>query len=511
MGSIPLAVSPSVRTPGLALVVNLLAGVVSPGTAALRACILSPKGTVSGTITPGSQLIEGVGGEGNAATYLGAGTPGHLAAKALYAEYPLAQVDLAAPAEAAGNAATATIAFDSTAPITSARTVDLEIAGRIVEIVWQVGETGGQAGDKLVSEIGKLSSDLPVTAANVILGAVGTVTLTFKTKGTIGNDCQLYATVKDGAGGTVTLGAAAMAGGTTEPVFTTVLSLIAGKEYDLILLVAGNADAVAASATSGPGRLKTHITTYGTGFSARLQQAVVGVTGTLSAAKAGSAQHDFDKMQYVHCQAGRSLPCEWAGAEVGARLREEQNDPNVNRMRSPYLATLYGARDLVNDALTDAEVEDALQSGLSPIGYDSTNAVLMIRPITTYFKDGSSNPDDRVLDVGRPTGLFRVAKDLRVSLPQQFPKAKLIADLVAGDDDPPDGVIEERDVKAFVLSRLHFWVKKGVVRQDRLDAATADGSLIVRVNPSDAGQCDLVIPLSIVPALAKFSLVVNQA
>ena len=35
---IPLAVSPSVRTPGLALLINLLATVASPGTAPLRAC-----------------------------------------------------------------------------------------------------------------------------------------------------------------------------------------------------------------------------------------------------------------------------------------------------------------------------------------------------------------------------------------------------------------------------------------------------------------------------------------
>ena len=505
---IPLAVSPSVRTPGLALLINLLATVASPGTAPLRACILAPKGS-AGTITPDTQLVEGLGGEGNAATFLGAGTHGHLAAKALYAEYPLAQVDLAAPVAAAGDTATANVVFDDATPVTKAQTVDVEIAGRIVEIVWQVGETKTQAGDKLVAAVGKLSWDLPVTAAN----ASGTVAVTSKLPGTCGNDILIAVTVKDGAGGSVAIGggATALSGGTTEPSFVNVLSLISGKEYDLILLVSSNADAVAASSTSGPGRVKTHVETHRTGFAARLQQAVVGVTGTLSAAKAGSAQHDYGYLEYVFCQAGRSLPCEFAGAEVGARLREEQADPNVNRMRSAYAATLYGARDLVADALTDAELEDALQSGLAAVDYDATGATLMVRPVTTYFKDGSGNADDRILDVGRPTALIAVAKDLRTALPQQFPKAKLIPDLVPGDDDPPEGVIEERDVKAFVLSRLRFWVKRGVVRQDKLDAAIANGSLIVRVNPSDPHQCDLVLPLAIVPALAKFSLVVNQA
>ena len=505
---IPLAVPPTVRTPGLALLVNLLAGVPSPGTAPLRACILAPKGS-AGTITPDTQLVQGLGGEGNAATYLGAGTPGHLAAKALYAEYALAQVDLAAPVAAAGNTATATVVFDDASPVTAARTVDLEVAGRVIEIVWQVGETKTQAGDKLVAAIGKLTSDLPVTASN----SSGTVTVTFELPGTIGNDCTIGVTMTDGAGGAVSIGsdATALSGGTTEPSFVNVLSLISGREYDLILVVGSNADAVAASSTSGPGRVKTHIETHRTGFSARLQQAVVGVTGTLSAAKTGAAQHDYGYLEYVFCQAGRSLPCEFAGAEVGARLREESVDPTVNRMMSAYQATLYGAKDLVADALTDAELEDALQSGVAAIVYDTTGAPLMSRPITTYWKDSNANPDDRILDVARPTGLHAVAKDLRVAIPAQFPKAKLIKDLEPGDDEPPEGVIEERDVKAFVISRLRFWERRGVVRRDKLDAAIANGSLIVRVNPVDEHQCDIVLPLSIVPGLAKWSLVVNQA
>lgn len=509
---IPLAVQPSVRTPGLALLINMLAAPVSPGTAPLRALILAPKGS-QGTITPDSQLVQGLGGEGNAATYLGAGTPGHLAAKALYTEYPLAQVDLAAPTAPAGDTATATIVFDDAQPITSPQTVQVEIAGRVVEIVWQVGETKVQAATKLVTAVGLQTRDLPVTAANGG-GALATTTLSAKIAGNWGNDITLALTVKDGAGGSVSIGggATALAGGTTDVNLTNVLSLVSGKEYDYILVVTSNADAQAASASSGPGRVKTHITTHATGFNAKLQQAVVGLTGALAAAKTGAAQHNFGDLQYVFCQAGRSLPCEWGGAEVGARMREEQPDPNVNRMRSTYRATLYGARDLVADALTDAEVEDALFSGLSPIGYDATDAPIMIRPVTTYFKDGSGNPDDRILDVGRPTSLKRVAKDLRVSLPQAFPKAKLIKDLEPGDDDPPEGVIEERDVKAFVVDdRLAFWVKKGVVRRDKLAAAVADGSLIVKVDDDDEHQCDIVLPLSIVPALAKWSVVVNQA
>ena len=110
----PLAVAASVRSPGLALSVNLTASAASPGSAGLRGCIMASKGTGLGTITADTELVQGLAGPDDASTRLGAGTPGHLCAKALFAEYPLAQIDLVAPTEPAGNAATATVTFDDT-------------------------------------------------------------------------------------------------------------------------------------------------------------------------------------------------------------------------------------------------------------------------------------------------------------------------------------------------------------------------------------------------------------
>src|SRR5687767_4013568 len=104
----PLAVSPSVRSPGLALSVNLLAGTSSPGTAALRALIIACKSS-AGTITEDTQLIEGLAGPDDVRTYLGPGVPGHLAAKAVFAELGLALCDLVAPAAPVGVTASQTV------------------------------------------------------------------------------------------------------------------------------------------------------------------------------------------------------------------------------------------------------------------------------------------------------------------------------------------------------------------------------------------------------------------
>src|SRR6185503_3205496 len=99
---IPLAVSPSILTPGLYMKVNLLAGAASPGTGVLRVLLLSPKAS-SGDLTAQTEIRVGAG-EASAATAFGTGSPGHLAAKALYDKYQAAQVDFGAPTAGAGSA-----------------------------------------------------------------------------------------------------------------------------------------------------------------------------------------------------------------------------------------------------------------------------------------------------------------------------------------------------------------------------------------------------------------------
>src|SRR5687767_11933561 len=119
--SIPKAVASTVKTPGLYLSINLLAGVSSLG-AGLRALIMAPKSS-SGTITANTQLAESVAGADAVKTLLGPGTTGHLTAVALFRAFGLARVDVIAPAASGGATATGTITFDDTTPISAAQTV----------------------------------------------------------------------------------------------------------------------------------------------------------------------------------------------------------------------------------------------------------------------------------------------------------------------------------------------------------------------------------------------------
>lgn len=501
---VPVAVSPTVRSSGLHLLVQLLAGTSSPGSGALKCLLISPKSS-AGTIVADTQVKQSASGEADVGTWLGSGSPGHLAAKRAFEEYPLLSLDVVAPTAPAGVAASATITF-AAGPPTVNWTVTAKICGREIQVVWVAGESDTAGALKLSNAINAMTADLPVTASP----ALGVVTVTAKVAGTWGNDISISVTYADGAGGTVTASGAALASGTTEYTATTALTTVSGQEYDFILFCTGNTDAKLASATSGPGRLKTHIDGLDSGANAKLQQGIVGTTGAISGTKTGTGQHNAGFLQYIHCEAGQSLPCEFAGAEMGQRVRERLLDPAANRINLPYIATLYGAADLIADKLTDVELEDALFCGVTTVNYDATNQMGPARPITTYHKDGSSNPDDRLLDTSRVDGIYDISKDLRAALPREFPQAKLSADLVVGDDPLPEGIVEVRDVKAFVNTRIRYWISRGVVIRAKYEEALAGGTFIVRVNPTDASQCDLVLPLGIVPPLAKFSLVVQH-
>lgn len=504
--SFPVAVAPSVRTPGLALRVDLLASAASPGQGQLKSLLIAVKGA-TGTIVAGTQLVEAVAGPDDVGSYLDVGTPGHLFSKAWFAENPLGRLDLVSPADVAGTAATGTITFSS-GPPSAARTVTVKIAGRSIEYIWAAGVLYTAASVAVAALINGLSYDLPVIASD---NGSGVITLTFKTTGTIGNDCTYSVDIRDGSGGAVVAAGANLTGGAGIHLVDTAIATASGTEYAYICPVAnGNADAANASATSGIGKIKTQVDGADSGFNSKLQQIVVGLTGSLSSAKTGAAQHNFGPLQYVLMANGLSLPAEVCGAEAGARAFAEAIDPAANRINTPYTATLYPPASLVSGALTEAQVEDALQSGVTPITYTSSGQPRPARPITTYWKDASANPDGRLLDTSRITGTFAVARDFRSALPAQFPNAKLSRDLLPGDDPPPAGVIEERNVRAFVKTRMAFWVSQGVVQRQSFDLAQANGTFLVRVNPSDPSQCDVVLPFGIVPPLAKFSLVVQH-
>jgi phage tail sheath gpL-like len=503
----PKAVSPGTLTPGIYIKVNLLAGVSGPNVGELRTLLLAPKST-SGTLTVDTEIRTG-GGEETAGTAFGIGTPGHLAAKQFYAGFPMGIVDFGAPTAGAG---TATLAITLSGVPTSNRAIGVQVAGREFEVAWLVGETPSDVRDKIVTGINQRTSDLPAVAS---AGAAGVFNVTGKVLGNISNDILVRCYFKPTTGTIGTEAAAPnvltnLAGGTTDPTLTAILSAAQGKEYHIILPCLSNVDAEVTGATSNAERVLTHIELFNEGLNAKLQTLVYGSTRTQAAAIAAAQARNVGYAQHVFILNGQSLPCEFAGAEAGDRLYETSLDPAVNRIGNRIGTSLYGSQDIVGDAPTQPEAESALGSGVTILGYDTANNVIVIRPITAYSQNSAGGPDRRLLDVQNVDATYIIARDLRATLPQEFANAKIIKDQAPGAQEIPEGVTEERDVKTFVISRLRSWVRQGVALGSALDAAIENGELIVEVDEADATQLNIVVPISIVPPLAKFGVVVNR-
>lgn len=500
---VPVAVSPATKTPGLYLRVDLLSGASSPGTAKLRALIIAPK-SGAGAIKPDAEVREGLGGADDAKAIWGPGTQGHLAAVRLFGRYGVALVHGVAPAASAGAAAAGS--FTLSGQPTSEMTVRITIKGVRMDVPWHVGELPNQGRDRCVAAVNAATDAVPSTAAPTAVA--GQVKLVAKVPGLWGNDIKLSVELL-GTGGAVAV--AAFGGGTIEPNFATVLSLIAQREYDIIVACVSNADAEDSSGSSNISKLKAQLGARASGLNAKLQTCVVGVTSALpTGPKAGASKINEGPIEYVYCMNGQELGCEWAGFEAGDRLkRQELELGNPNRIGTVFDGFL-GAADKVLDQPTDPEVEDALNCGLSIINYTAQGDPFLTAPITTHSQDPGGNPDFRIYYVTEVTGAYEFAKDLRTALPQEFYQVKIVKDQPPGSEPLPDKTVEERDVKAFAISRARFFQAKGVLRRDRLDEAIANGTLIVQVDASDPSQVDIGFPIKIVAPLAKFSVVVQK-
>lgn len=493
------AVASSVKTPGFYLLVNLLGAVSNVG-AGLRTLIMAPKSS-AGNITANTEVRQCFGPD-DVATALGAGTPGHLAAKRFFKRYGAGALDVIAPTESAGAAATATQTF--TGPATENSTVRFRTHGRQIDVPWLSGEAATAFVTRAVATINQFGADLAVVASDA---GTGSLLYTAKVKGPWGNDIRLWAGIIEGGGGiAVTVNPTNASGGTTEPSFATALSTVATTEYARIVACLSNADAIDTSSSSNGERLSLHIDQYVEGNRARLQVGVVGVTGSVANAKAGAIDRNNASMQYVLGRSWDDLPCELAADEAGDALRFITVRANYNRIGNGK-AGLYGPRDVVTNRLTDAEREDLLSNGVTPLDIDPlTNALYLVEPITTHSVFLGA-PDYRAYHLPDTDAMYDVVRDVRTTVPQEFANASISPDLEAGADPLPDGVTEVRDVRAFVVSRLRRKVRAGIVNGPALDAALDNDELTVGIDDGDPSQVNIFLPVAIIKPLAKFGLI----
>ncbi len=500
--SAPVVVDPNNPRPGFYIKVDFLKGASSPGAAGLKAAFVSPPAATPGNMVVGTEIRSVFSAED---VELGSGRSlAYYAWKAAYENDKNILVDLVLCAASGGATATGTITF--TGAPSSNMAFRLWVMGFAIDLAWNVGEANTLARDNAVAKINQYGADISVIAS---AGAGGVVNLTFRTVGPAGNDVRIRTAIISGAGGTLPTSGATLTGGTTEVDMTTALATLGVREYDYILICASNADAQGAS-SNNPARLATHIDNNLTGSTGKLQQGLYGSTGTIAQAKTNAIARNHTNLEHVLSRSSEDLPCEVAAAELGDRMRRRRLESNANRVLQP-LKRLRGAADPTTAQYTDTEAGDALNNGVTLVGYTANNAPMLVRSITTHSQDTGGNPDRRCVDTNETDSLYDYAKDLRIALPQEYQtpdgQVKIAKDRQPGDDPNPAGVVEERDVKATIIARTqNFWVPKGVIDGAAFAAAIAAGTLQVNINATDKTQLDVFIPAQVFKILAKIGV-----
>lgn len=504
--TIPKAVSPATLTPGTYMTVDMLASVASAGSGTLRVAIVSPKST-DGDLTVNTEVRAGAGID-SASVAFGPGAPGYRVAKQIYDIDPRAQLDFVGVTPGS-TAATLDLTFANSP--TSDSVLECDILGKEFEVTWPAAATADEFKEVLIDAINAYKDETGVIASS---GGTGIVTLTYCLTGAHGNDVKVYFKIREQKGtetiNTGTSVSSALAGGTTDPDYSTAISNLVAKEYHFILLCASNTDVANVSTANGISDVVSYIDSNNSGLNAKLQTVIAGYTGSAALAIASAPNsNSFNNAvfgQLIHCLNGRSLPCEYAAREVAGWLKVLPIDAAANRIGERYTG-VAGAKDKVTNKLDPAEIEALLLAGVTPLDYDAQGNLVLVRPMTTHSQTATGAQDRRLLDMQNTHAEYIVSRDLRDNIGPAFPNAKISQDLEPGEEPLPDGVVEVSDVRGWVYERVSQWIKPGVVNRTYLKAAYDDGSLIVEIDDTDTTQVNIVVPKKIVQPLAKFSLV----
>jgi phage tail sheath gpL-like len=383
----------------------------------------------------------------------------------------------------AGTAATHTITV--TGPATGAGTLALMVTGVAVPVAVALGQTANQIATAIAAAI-NAKADLPVTAA----ADAAVVTLTFRHKGTIGNDVDIRVNhyqgelLPAGVGIVVAVGVA----GAGDPDIATVFAAIADTAFQTIILPFVSAAALNAvdaelEARSGPMRMIEGMA-YG---------ALRGTVGSLAAF--GAARNG--KFVSVAGQKGIPNPSWCIAAAYGAQIAYHGSIDPARPFQTLPLPGILAPR--IVDRFSQVEREALLRDGISTLGTEVGGQVVIERAITTYQVNAQNLEDISFLDVNTPLTLFRVRLAVRSRIAQRFSRCKLASDNARVA--PGQAIARPKDVRAELIALFRDLEDAGLVED--IDQFKAD--LVVERNPNDPSRIDALVPPNIVNQFRVFA------
>ncbi len=461
----------SIRKPGKYFTFNT-ATALRNSPSNLQKVLLIGQRLATGTVA--AKVPADIYSDEDAATFFGAGSMLHLMAQAaIRANGYVFLTAIALDDAAAAVAATGSIMLANNA--TAPGVARIWVGNQKVEAAVNSGDTPTVIGAALVAAAANIPS-LPVTIANNL----GTLTITAKNKGLLGNLIPLSFETDNqiGTTGAVT----AMANGATDPNIQDALDVVAAERYQVNVSAYNDATSLQAlrdqlAANSGP-------------LEQRGEIGVAAVVGSVAASTTLATAVNGSRVVLAEIRGVKSLPWEIAAAMGSAKGYIE--DPAYNLDDLPLKGIDAPA---VKDRFTRTEQETLLQNGVTPLYVVPGEIVAVVRMITTYTKNSQGVADPSLLDITTVTSLDYFRDDVRQRLALRFPHPKATARL------PQQVITEVIDVMRIeeqleILRDVDYWKTFVAAEYDLVDNTRLDIKIPAPVVPGAhifAGELDLVL------------------
>lgn len=364
----------------------------------------------------------------------------------------------------AGVAATGSVVLTGTATSTGVLTVT--IAG----VAYSVSVTSGQTAAAVVFKLKTLinaETDCLVSAA----ASAGTLNLTAKNKGEIGNEISVAVEVDvSGLSSVVN----AFEGGQKNADITAALNVVAGKHYHIIVCpFVDDANARA---------LSKHVNDVSDAIEQRGTIGVFGWRGTLSTGTAFAAKLNNGRTTCAWYKGAVEANAIIATGYAAQLAFEEDPARPLNTLAIQGLSITPDANwPLFN------ECNNALYNGLTPLTVVN-NQVQIMRAVSTYTQSAAGVADPSLLDITTIRTLDYVRRSVKERIALRFPRDKLSDRLVA-------------KVKSEVLDVLLKLEDAEIIENVEANKA----KLILQRPTNDANRLNAVIPADVVNGLHIFA------
>ncbi|MDF7776868.1 phage tail sheath subtilisin-like domain-containing protein [Sphingomonas sp. AOB5] len=408
-----------------------------------------------------------------AAEYFGRGSQLHgMVASALLANSSIEIWAMSIDENAGGTAAVWTITL--TGPSSAAGELSYMIGGVKVPVVVASGDSATAMATATAAAI-NASLDLPVTATS----AAGVVTVTFRHKGTAGNELDLRQNHFENQAlpGGVTSVIASSVVGATNPDLSAVWAALGTEWYPYIAL--GLNDAA---------NLTTADTELDSRWGAARQipgRAFIGVTGTLSTCVSFGQTRNGIHTTGIGVKKMPSPPWKLAAAVAAVAGNALAIDPA--RQQTGLKLTGIVA-PIATDRFIDAEREQLLNAGISTVTFTSSGDVEIERLISFRQVNSFSAPDRNWLDITRTSTLGYLSYSWREMMARKFPRSKNTA-----------GTRDSGRFETIALAR--DWEEAELI--ENIDTFIA--GFVIEQDATDPTQCNLLLTPDLVDPLFNWA------